>query len=45
MAIAGGRGQYATITMEMKKRLVAAWEEGGDYVAAAQVLNIKTSSV
>ena len=29
---------------EMKKRLVAAWKEGGDYLAAAQVLNIKTSA-
>ena len=38
------RGSYAILLLAMKKRLIAAWEKSGDYIAAAQVLNINTST-
>ena len=40
----GGRGPYATISTELKQRLIASWEEGNDYVAAAAILQIKPST-
>ncbi len=38
------RGPYARISTELKERLVASWEDGGDILEAASVLNIKPST-
>ena len=38
------RGPYARISTELKERLIASWEDGGDYLDAANVPNIKPST-
>ena len=39
------RGPYSTIRSELKERLIASWEERDDYKAAANVFNIKISTI
>lgn len=38
------RGQYAKISTELKQRLTTVWQDGGEYIAAANVLNINPST-
>lgn len=38
------RGPYQTVSSDVKRRLVSAWEEGQDYVQAARILDIKLST-
>lgn len=38
------RGPYARISIELKERLIARYEDGADYIETADVLNIKPST-
>ena len=38
------RGDCSKISVDLKRHLIATWEDGGDYLAAAIVLGIKPAT-
>jgi hypothetical protein len=38
------RGDYSKISVDLKRRLIATWDDGGDYLAVAIVLGIKPAT-